>query len=434
MREEFYDFGLEFPGEGLFDDDYRSTWGPLAPIRFGTVKPDLLKFEINETEGGKTARWWVIDAKASSKAKLSHFAQITFYRAPSAASSAPTQLLSPYLSKTRDTGCMASRRRRPNMARPPATDEHVPGLKAFPLPLVEPMITQLLFDRIPEVVLGWEESIKWQLKPSCGSCPYLDICELNTIGDQTLSSIPDLSLNDVTIFNRILKRVPATDGTEVERLSALLDEHTASTYLQMEGSTAFARVGRVLRLEPQHPGSTSFGSRRRSNPPPDTDPAALPASSHFRRRGDIHDRAEQSGHRSSRRVAGACHLERYRHLLLREHRDVVGGLVWSAHGKPSNGTNGADVTSSLDRVRRQTVRMVRHCKRGFQRRTRAADRKRQRAGRRRPCRLRAPLSRDPRGRLALARHGRSARPVGELGRHGQDEQLSAGKLGAPCGR
>ncbi|KAJ3334798.1 hypothetical protein HDU93_007242 [Gonapodya sp. JEL0774] len=77
-RPEFYAYGLEYEGEGLFNDDYKPAWGTVPPIRFGRVKPDFVKFEVEHSDAAgypgndkqqslKKVKWWVIDAKASSQ-------------------------------------------------------------------------------------------------------------------------------------------------------------------------------------------------------------------------------------------------------------------------------------------------------------------------------------------------------------------------------
>lgn len=102
-----------------------------------------------------------------------------------------------------------------------------------------PQIDELMFVRLPKLLGESEQTLEWHYNSRCATCDWQTGCHQRTERDDTVSMIPDLSLENSRFIRSLIKyRAAENRMTDIEELGTLINQEQLSPFEERSPHTA----------------------------------------------------------------------------------------------------------------------------------------------------------------------------------------------------
>ena len=88
--------------------------------------------------------------------------------------------------------------------------------------VLKPQMDSLLFSTLPRVVRLPPQEVPWHYNSACETCTWNSTCRQRTEQEQTVSLIPDLSIEEASFLREVIKLYRRGDTTDIEELDLLV--------------------------------------------------------------------------------------------------------------------------------------------------------------------------------------------------------------------
>lgn len=250
-RDHFFLAGLSFwPPQDALNAEFAKAG--MLPVRFGMAKPDLL--EVRRSEDG-IITWKVIDAKASQSLKVS---KTICSRVPNGLTMHKTSHLVQIYFYTICLSLMLPPPFRPSgkggIWLPPQDDSSnirpsLAMIETVDFNLISDSMRGFLFSRLPKIIAQPQEKVRWHFNPLCRTCPFEPDCRERAAREQTLGSMPNISLADADTLSRLvsLSRASQSEGiSDIEELHKLFANPSKMESFAQQSPSTFRKSKRIL--------------------------------------------------------------------------------------------------------------------------------------------------------------------------------------------
>src|ERR1700734_3522856 len=77
-------------------------------------------------------------------------------------------------------------------------------IRTINLRLISDSLKAFLFHRLPKILALPRDNVKWHFNPLCRTCPFEPECRTRAIREQTLGSMPNISLDQAHVLDSLL--------------------------------------------------------------------------------------------------------------------------------------------------------------------------------------------------------------------------------------
>jgi len=140
--------------------------------------------------------------------------------------------------------------------------------KLFNVDLVAPLMRELLFRKIPKLLLAESKEVKWHYNAKCQGCAFEETCRDNAVTEGRLSNIPHLTSSDHSFLTSVVALVHqerpkdiedlAVAETPLQTLHSLLSSKSLLDVIKIKFPSTFAKLVKVLRTEERDGGSKTI--------------------------------------------------------------------------------------------------------------------------------------------------------------------------------
>ncbi|KAI8801408.1 hypothetical protein BJ742DRAFT_31731 [Cladochytrium replicatum] len=254
---------------------FNNRWpSGTEPVRFSTFAPDFVKFTVSQHESKVTIRWRIIDAKMSTHVKVQHQFQVGFYWL------AVSELIEEFVRNQSEAVDVIRTTLRCDIQSVGITEslsDEWHGMHAIilpedeaeiwiplngqiadgipdpngivPLPALESLLKEFLFQQLPDLLKSNIEDIPWHYYSICSSCNFQQRCRSETETKRTISMIPNLSVTDAKML-RSVKRLPGIvasgSTTDIEDLASILHSDVKMNTMKQMYPSTYIRFRSVL--------------------------------------------------------------------------------------------------------------------------------------------------------------------------------------------
>lgn len=235
-RDHFFVTGLTIePPNKAMKLTYQERSPQHSPVSFSLAKPDLL--EIRRI--GQQVEWRVIDAKASSLMKTSHQVQLYFYY----------QCLLHLLPRPRYKPMADLAIWLPTSAN---SEPSFHGIRTVSKSTLVDTLRPYLFEELPRTLNLPQEQVPWHFNPLCRGCPFERICIERAVGEGTLGSMPNISLDDAQVLRQLLSTAHADQHkSDIENLHEILGNPAQFSELERKVPSLSRKTKIILGIPPR---------------------------------------------------------------------------------------------------------------------------------------------------------------------------------------
>lgn len=129
------------------------------------------------------------------------------------------------------------------------------NMKTVDLHLLSDSLKTFLYHRLPKILSLPRDEVKWHFNPLCRTCPFEPECRARAIREQTLGSMPNISLHQATVLESLLaisrdheiepRPKPITD---IEDLHVLFADRPKLSALERAFPSTLRKSKRILGL------------------------------------------------------------------------------------------------------------------------------------------------------------------------------------------
>jgi hypothetical protein len=112
--------------------------------------------------------------------------------------------------------------------------------------ILKPQMDSFLFDTLPRILSLPESDVPWHFNSLCNSCHWHDECAARTMKENTVSMIPDLSIENATFLREVIEVGGKQGLTEIEELHSLIKVPGRLSSFQQKYPTTEQQFRRVL--------------------------------------------------------------------------------------------------------------------------------------------------------------------------------------------
>jgi len=128
-------------------------------------------------------------------------------------------------------------------------------MRTVDLHLISDSLKAFLFHRLPKILALPRSEVSWHFNPLCRTCPFQPECRTRTIREETLGSMPNVSLDQAHLLDSLLviSRGKEIDSmpkklTDIEDLHRLFADKTKLNALERAFPSTLRKSKRILGL------------------------------------------------------------------------------------------------------------------------------------------------------------------------------------------